>query len=65
VFADNDTAADAVVVLDEADKETDKVSSEWWAEYVTSEDQFKTELSGKLLILADILKMCESIGDKV
>ena len=61
MLTDNDAAtADTVVP-----EEPEKVSSEWWAEFVKSEDQFKTELSGKLLILADILKMCESIGDKV
>lgn len=64
VLSENDAAAaavDAVVVSDEPEK----VSAEWWAEYVKSEDQFKTELSGKLLVLAHILQMCESIGDKV
>jgi len=60
-LADTDEAATSVVVSDEPEK----VSAEWWAEYVKAEDQFNTELSGKLLILADILKMCESIGDKV
>jgi len=65
-LTDNDAAAaaadvDTTVVSDDQEK----VSSEWWAEYVKSEDQYKTELSGKLLILADILKMSESIGDKV
>jgi len=57
----NDVTGDTVTVPDEPEK----VSAEWWAEYVTPEDQFKTELSGKLLMLADILKMSESIGDKV
>jgi len=60
-LADNDVAADSNAVSDEPEK----VSVEWWAEYVTSEDQFKTELSGKLLMLANILQMSESIGDKV
>jgi len=63
-LTDNDVAsadADTTVVSDEPEK----VSSEWWAEYVNSEDQYKTELSGKLLILADILEMCETVGDKV
>ena len=41
------------------------ISSEWWAEYVKEEDRFKLELSGKLVLLFEILKMCEDIGDKV
>jgi len=61
-LTDSDAAADTAVVVSD---EPEKVSAEWWAEYVKSDDQFKTELSGKLLILAEILKMCESIGDKV
>ena len=61
-MTDSDAAADTTVVVSD---EPEKVSAEWWAEYVKSDDQFKTELSGKLLILAEILKMCESIGDKV
>jgi len=45
--------------------EPEKLSAEWWADYVTPEDQFKTDLSGKLMMLAEILQMSESIGDKV
>ena len=60
-MADDGATADSNAVSDEPDK----VSAEWWAEYVTAEDQFKTELSGKLLMLASILQMSESIGDKV
>lgn len=41
------------------------VTSEWWAEYVKEEDESKLELSGKLVLLFEILKMCEDIGDKV
>ena len=44
---------------------SEKVSNEWWADHVSPEDQFKLELSGKLLFLAEILQMAESIGDKV
>jgi len=57
----DDATADSNVVSDAPEV----VSSEWWAEYVKPEDQFVTELSGKLLMLADILQMSESIGDKV
>ena len=61
LFRDNDDVAESNVVSDEPEK----VSDEWWAEYVKPEDQFNIELSGKLLILAGILQMSESIGDKV
>ena len=56
---------------DEEEKEPEqpendgKVSSEWWAEFLTQDDQFKLELSGKMSLLAEILKMSEAIGDKV
>lgn len=41
------------------------VSNEWWAQYLTEDDQTKMEHSGKLVLLFDILRMCEEIGDKV
>ena len=52
---------------DESDMEdgAKPVSSEWWAEYVSEEDQNRLELGGKLVLLFDILRMCEEIGDKV
>lgn len=42
-----------------------KVSQEWWSEFVAEEDQFKVELSGKISLLREVLTMCEAIGDKV
>ena len=60
LFRESDAVAESNVVSDEPE-----VSDEWWAEYVKPEDQFNIELSGKLLILAHILQMSESIGDKV
>ena len=48
-----------------AQETPDKLSSEWWADYVTFEDEYKLEISGKLQLLAEVLKMSESIGDKV
>ena len=42
-----------------------KISDQWWARYVSEEDQYKVELGGKIMLLSEILKMCESIGDKV
>ena len=49
----------------EVDSGPQAVSNEWWAEYVKEEDQNKMELGGKLVLLFDILRMCEEIGDKV
>ena len=42
-----------------------KISDQWWADFVSEEDQYKIELGGKITLLSEILKMCESIGDKV
>ncbi|XP_053400537.1 transcriptional regulator ATRX-like [Mercenaria mercenaria] len=42
-----------------------ELTSEWWAEFVKEEDEFKLELSGKMTLMFEILKMCEDIGDKV
>ena len=42
-----------------------QVTKDWWAEFVTEDDKYKIELSGKLVLLAEILKMAEAIGDKV
>jgi transcriptional regulator ATRX len=42
-----------------------EVTSEWWAEFVKEEDEFRLELSGKMTLMFEILKMCEDIGDKV
>lgn len=41
------------------------ISNEWWAQYVTEEDKTKLELSHKLFLLFEILRMSEEIGDKV
>lgn len=41
------------------------VSDQWWADYVREEDKYNHELGGKLVVLAEVLKMSESIGDKV
>ena len=49
----------------EEDGDSQAVSSEWWAEYMKEEDKNKMELGGKLVLLFDILRMCEEIGDKV
>lgn len=48
--------------MDETDK---SVTKEWWAAYVTEDDKLKLELSNKLHLLFEILRMCEEIGDKV
>ncbi|XP_013386812.1 transcriptional regulator ATRX [Lingula anatina] len=41
------------------------MKSEWWHEFVTEEDEKKIENSGKLLLLFEVLRMAEEIGDKV
>ncbi|XP_067663405.1 transcriptional regulator ATRX-like isoform X2 [Haliotis asinina] len=53
---------DEKIDLDDGPK---PVSNEWWAEYVKEEDQGNLDLSGKLILLFEILRMCEEIGDKV
>jgi len=45
--------------------ENPMVSKEWWAEFLKTEDRYNIEMSGKLLILSEILRMAETIGDKV
>ena len=40
-------------------------SGSWWSEFVTEEDYAKMDHSGKLVLLMDILRQCELIGDKV
>lgn len=49
----------------EEDPGPQPVSMEWWAEFVKPEDEEKIELSGKLVLLFEILRMSEEIGDKV
>lgn len=41
------------------------VFSEWWVEYVKLEDEEKIEFGGKLVLLFEIFRMSEEIGDKV
>lgn len=48
-----------------ADELPEKLSREWWAEFMSAEDQYKVEHSGKLVVVAEILRQCEEIGDKV
>ena len=50
----------------ESEEEVNKeVSKEWWAQFVKQEDECKLELSGKLMLLFEVLSRCEEIGDKV
>lgn len=37
----------------------------WWAKLVEETDEKKVELSGKLILLFEILRMAEQLGDKV
>ncbi|KAJ8297889.1 hypothetical protein KUTeg_024420 [Tegillarca granosa] len=47
------------------EEENKPLTTEWWAEYVSKEDFNRMELSGKLMLLFEILRMCEEIGDKI
>ncbi|GIY76604.1 transcriptional regulator ATRX [Caerostris extrusa] len=38
---------------------------QWFDDFFSDEDQYKLELSGKMVLLMEILKECEAIGDKV
>ena len=53
------------MISDESDNEDQPLSDQWWAKHMTKEDQFKIELSGKLVVLGELLKMCAAIGDKM
>lgn len=41
------------------------MTGSWWSQFVSDEDMVKMEHSGKLILLMDILRQCELIGDKV
>jgi hypothetical protein len=41
------------------------LSTEWWGDKVTKDDHYNLELGGKLILLAEVLKMAAAIGDKV
>lgn len=41
------------------------VGSSWWSQFVSDDDMAKMEHGGKLVLLMDILRQCELIGDKV
>jgi hypothetical protein len=38
---------------------------EWWNEYVSEDDYSDITISGKLVLLFDILEKCEEFGDKL
>ncbi|GAB6019496.1 hypothetical protein CHUAL_001073 [Chamberlinius hualienensis] len=56
-----------VKVEEEVKEEESKVEpiETWWTPFVSEEDAKKVELSGKMMVLFDILKQSEDIGDKV
>lgn len=37
----------------------------WWSSLLSENDHLKIELSGKIVLLFEILRMAENIGDKV
>ncbi|XP_076326487.1 ATRX chromatin remodeler XNP isoform X1 [Tachypleus tridentatus] len=47
---------------DSTNRDEDK---EWWSDILPEEESKKIELSGKLVLLFEILNRCEEIGDKV
>ncbi|GBM33050.1 Transcriptional regulator ATRX [Araneus ventricosus] len=50
--------------IEEEPLEAIKVKT-WFDDFISEEDKYKLELSGKMVLLVDILKECEAIGDKV
>ncbi len=42
-----------------------KKEEAWWHEKVLDEHEKMLELSGKLVLMFEILRMAESVGDKV
>ncbi|XP_067126216.1 transcriptional regulator ATRX homolog [Centruroides vittatus] len=42
-----------------------KEKREWWSNYIKEEDGTRIDLSGKMVLVFDLLKECELIGDKV
>lgn len=50
--------------IDESDVEETK-PKEWWQQYCDGPELEKIENSGKMLLLFELLKECEQIGDKV
>ncbi|XP_054754849.2 transcriptional regulator ATRX-like isoform X1 [Lytechinus pictus] len=54
------TSAAEVYIPPEPEKVT-----KWYSEFFSEDDAFKVEFSGKLVLLFEILKMAESVGEKV
>ncbi|OWF43774.1 Transcriptional regulator ATRX [Mizuhopecten yessoensis] len=54
-----------IKAAEEEQEEERPLTTDWWADYVTEEDATRIELSGKLSLLFEILRMSEEIGDKV
>lgn len=53
---------------DEEEEESEKEDTEkkqWYHEFITEADKYNLELSGKMVLLMEILKECERIGDKI
>ena len=40
-------------------------AEQWWNKLLTEEDKTRLELSGKLVLLFDILTLAHQLGDKV
>ena len=60
------TSASAPAELVSLDTTREVLSaSEWYSKDIPEDVKFSLEVSGKLHLLASILRKCESIGDKV
>ncbi|KAG1704029.1 Transcriptional regulator ATRX [Nymphon striatum] len=47
------------------DNEENEVTSDWWTQFMSDDDDLKLTISGKIMLLFSILSECAAIGDKV
>uniref|UniRef100_A0A914Y3C5 Uncharacterized protein n=1 Tax=Panagrolaimus superbus TaxID=310955 RepID=A0A914Y3C5_9BILA len=57
-------AKESSPVLSAPDSPVEEING-WWSDVVHITDKFNLEMSNKLVILFDIIKRCEAIGDKL
>jgi transcriptional regulator ATRX len=51
---------DSTVTLDDIE-----LQSKWWSKLLSEDCEYDTSLSGKMVILAQLLKKCNECGDKI